>query len=99
MLHIYEPKEQLKIGGNYNIAVFYWRYCMADGTWTTDGNILLSSGRTKFDVKDMYKTTVTHKVKISQGILHNKYHLRHLNGTWHLDGETLTDAWEKKIIL
>lgn len=99
ILHIHEYKEQIKIGDNYNISIFYWRYHMTDGTWATDGNILLNSYRTKFDVKDTHKTVVTHKVKMSQGILHNKYHLRHLDGAWHLDGETSTDAWEQKIIL
>lgn len=98
-IHIREPDEQIGKRDDFRFPVFFWNYRKADGSWLTDGSIMLDSDRAVHRIKDVYRSSVTHVEEIRQARMHRQHNLFYLDGSWMTEGSRILDAWEQEIII
>lgn len=98
-IHIREPDEYINNKATYKIPIFFFEYRKTDGSWETDGSVLINSDRTNYKIKDAYRAAVTHTEEIRQARWHKQHNLFYLDGSWNMDGSKILDAWEQEFII
>ena len=97
-LSVHEP-HSTGSRADFRWKLFFWNYRKADGSWLTDGSIMLDSDRAVHRIKDVYRSSVTHVEEIRQARMHRQHNLFYLDGSWMTEGSRILDAWEQEIII
>lgn len=99
ILGIQEVNSIQFFSAQYKKRLYYFDYRKLNGMWELNGNHLLNSKKSKYPVKQKYHFNVQADIKEYTMIWHEEHNLNCLDGTWHLDGSKIIDAWQKTEVL